>query len=135
MRRSGLIKLATGRGVLAATIAALAASGVGVAVAAIPGDGQIDACYTKVGGVVRVIDLAKNEKCNATLEKPIAWNQTGPAGAPGAAGPAGAKGEQGLAGPQGERGAPGPAGEPGPQGPEGPGRHRRHVELLRQDEQ
>ena len=100
--------------------------------AAISGDGQIDGCASKVGGVLRVIDLEKGEKCHATLERPIAWNQTGPAGAPGApgpAGPAGAKGEQGpagangekgAAGPQGEPGAPGPKGETGPQGPQGP---------------
>ena len=116
---------------MAATIAAMAASGVGVAVAAIPGDGQISGCATKVGGVLRVIDVEKGQKCHATLETPIAWNQTGPAGAPGAAGPAGptgpkgsraagANGEQGPAGPQGERGAPGPQGETGPQGPQGP---------------
>jgi hypothetical protein len=78
VRTSDLIKLATGRGVLAATIAALAASGVGVAVAAIPSNGQIDGCYSKVRGVVRVIDVSNNEKCHATLERPIAWNQTGP---------------------------------------------------------
>jgi large subunit ribosomal protein L7/L12 len=129
MRRSGLIKRATGHGVLAATIAALAASSVGVAVAAIPGDGQINGCSSKVGGVVRVIDVKKGQKCHATREKPIAWNQTGPAGAPGAPGPAGAKGEQGPAGangergpagPQGEPGAPGPKGETGPEGPQGP---------------
>jgi large subunit ribosomal protein L7/L12 len=132
MRRSGLIKIATGRGVLAATIAALAVSSVGVAVAAIPGDGQINGCLSRVGGVLRVIDLDKGEKCHATLERPIAWNQTGPAGAPGAPGPAGpagakgeqgpagANGEQGPAGPQGEPGAPGPKGETGPQGPQGP---------------
>jgi large subunit ribosomal protein L7/L12 len=132
MRRPGLIKLATGRGVLAATIAALAVSSVGVAVAAIPSDGQINGCLSKVGGVLRVIDLEKGEKCHSTLERPLAWNQTGPAGAPGAAGsagpagakgeqgPAGANGEQGPAGPEGEPGAPGPKGETGPQGPQGP---------------
>ena len=123
MRKPARIKPATGRGVLAATIAALAAGGVGVAVAAIPGGGQIDGCYSKVAGVLRVIDRAKGETCNAKLETPIGWNQTGPAGAPGAAGPAGpagAKGEQGPAGPQGERGTPGPQGDTGPQGPQGP---------------
>jgi large subunit ribosomal protein L7/L12 len=99
LRISGLIKLATGRGVLAATIAALAASGVGVAMAAIPSDGQIDGCYSKVRGTLRVIDRENGKKCSAKREIPIAWNQTGPAGAPG---------------------APGPQGETGPQGPQGP---------------
>src|SRR5262245_8453122 len=132
MRRSGLIRLARSRGVLAATIAALAASSVGIAVAAIPSDGQINGCASKVGGVLRVIDLEKGEKCSTTLERAIAWNQTGPAGAAGAAGPAGpagAKGEQGPAGADGERGpagekgepgAAGPKGETGPEGPQGP---------------
>ena len=72
------IKPATGRGVLAATIAALAAGGAGVAVAAIPGGGQIDGRYSKVAGVLRVIDRAKGETCNAKLETPIGWNQLVP---------------------------------------------------------
>jgi hypothetical protein len=97
------------------TAAALAAATT--AWAAVPSaDGQISGCYGKLGGVVRIIDLAKGEKCHATLETPITWSQTGPAGAPGPAGPPGEKGEPGPAGPpgeRGERGEPGPKGEPG----------------------
>lgn len=68
----------------------------GIAWAAIPGGGGvINACYGKVGGVVRVIDPAKNQKCLPNLELPLTWNQTGPTGAtgaPGVAGPAGPAG-------------------------------------------
>ena len=93
--------IAAGRILLAATIAALAAGGAGAAVAAIPGsDGRIDGCRSNVGGVLRVIDTQSNGKCHATLEKPIAWNQAGPAGAPGAVGPAGPAGREGRAGPR-----------------------------------
>ena len=73
---------------------------VGVATGAIPGsaDGKISACYGKVGGVVRVIDVERGEKCSTALEKPLAWN---------IAGPAGRDGPQGRPGPQGEQGLPG----------------------------
>src|SRR5262245_40598420 len=56
----------------------------GITWAAIPGDGGvISACYGKVGGVVRVIDLAKREKCLPGVELPLSWNQQGPKGDPG----------------------------------------------------
>src|SRR6476469_2163573 len=65
----------------------------GIAWAAIPGDGGvINACYGKVGGVVRVIDTAKREKCATGLESPLSWNQQGPKGDPGTPGVAGANG-------------------------------------------
>jgi hypothetical protein len=87
-------------------------------------NGVIHGCYTKVGGVVRVIDTDKDQKCSTTLEKPLAWNQKGEQGVPGPAGPkgevgpAGPTGEVGPAGPQGEVGPVGPKGEAGPAGPE-----------------
>src|SRR6476660_8014630 len=73
---------------------------VGVATGAIPGssDGKISACYGKVGGIVRVIDVDKGEKCSTALEKPLAWNVAGPAGRDGAQGPPGPQGEQGQPG-------------------------------------
>jgi hypothetical protein len=72
---------------------------VGVATGAIPGsEGKISACYGKLGGVVRVIDLERGEKCSTVLEKPLTWN---------VAGPPGRDGSQGPPGPQGERGVPG----------------------------
>jgi hypothetical protein len=59
----------------------------GITWAAIPGDGGvINACYGKVGGVVRVIDLAKREKCVTGLELPLSWNQQGQKGDPGTPG-------------------------------------------------
>ena len=73
-------------------LAAAAACGAtlligGIAWAAIPGDGGIiNACYGKVGGVVRVIDTAKREKCITGVETPISWNQQGAPGTPGAPG-------------------------------------------------
>jgi hypothetical protein len=106
-----MIKMRGGRTVLAATIAAVVAGGAGAAVAAIPGSGQIDGCYGRNGNL-RVIDTAAGGKC-ARGETPIAWSQTGPAGAPGA------KGEAGPAGPQGPKGEPGEAGPAGPQGEKG----------------
>ena len=47
----------------------------GVAYATIPGDGGvIQGCYTKVGGIVRVIDTGKGQRC-LDIEVPISWNQ------------------------------------------------------------
>ena len=94
----------------AAVVGALAATTLtgGIAWAAIPDhDGAIHGCYTKVGGVLRVIDTAKGQKCLANLEVPITWNERGPKGDPGTAGVDGAPGRQGE---------PGPAGPPGPSG-------------------
>ena len=73
---------------------------VGVATGAIPAgsDGKISACYGKVGGVVRVIDVERGEKCSTALEKPLAWNIAGPAGRDGSQGPPGPQGERGLPG-------------------------------------
>ena len=106
------------RAVIAATVVALIAAGATVAVAAIPGpDGTIDGCYTKVGGILRVIDKAKGESCHSKLETAIKWSQTGPRGPAGAPGPQGLKGD---AGPAGADGDAGPAGINGDQGPAGP---------------
>jgi len=69
----------------------------GIAWAAIPGDGGvISACYGKVGGVVRVIDTAKREKCIAGLEVPLSWNQQGQKGDPGTPGADGDDGADGV---------------------------------------
>jgi type VI secretion system secreted protein Hcp len=74
------------------TIAALgAASAVGVA--AIPSaDGTIHACVANADGAVRIIDAEGGATCTAATEKPLVWNQTGPAGPAGPAGPQGAPG-------------------------------------------
>src|SRR3954447_6540125 len=91
-----------------------------VALGAIPGSGgKIDACYTKVGGVLRVIDKAKGEACATKLETSLAWNE---AGLPGPVGPKGDKGDPGaagLAGAKGEKGDPGSAGADGTKGEKG----------------
>ena len=86
MRKRDLIAAAAG----ALTATALAG---GVAWAAIPGDGGvIRGCYTKVGGVVRVVDTAKGQACLPNLEVPLSWNQQGPKGEPGVNGGTGASG-------------------------------------------
>jgi hypothetical protein len=45
----------------------------------------IQGCYTKIGGILRVIDTAKAERCLG-IEVPISWNQKGLKGDPGASG-------------------------------------------------
>ena len=73
MRRRDLIFAASGA-LAAATLAG------GVAWATIPGDGGvIQGCYTKIGGILRVIDVAKGQKC-LEIEIPISWNQKGQKG-------------------------------------------------------
>jgi hypothetical protein len=79
MSKSHLLAAAAG----AVVTSALAG---GVAWATIPGDGGvIQGCYTKIGGILRVIDTAKAERCLG-IEVPISWNQKGLKGDPGASG-------------------------------------------------
>lgn len=94
---------------------------VGVATGTIPGgDGKINGCYGKLGGVLRVIDTEKSppDACSR-LEVPIRWNQVGPRGEVGPAGPPGAQGEPGPQGESGPSGAAGPQGPPGERGSTG----------------
>lgn len=87
------------RDLIAAAAGALAASALagGVALAAIPdGGGVISGCYLKVGGILRVIDTSKNEKCLNSFEVPISWNQKGLRGDPGANGVNGVNGTNGV---------------------------------------
>ena len=103
---------------LAAAAGAVAATALagGVAWATIPGDGGvIQGCYTKVGGILRVVDADKGQHCLG-IEAPIAWNQKGPKGDPGLRGPTG---DPGPKGPQGDRGVVGFKGQPGAQGAKG----------------
>jgi hypothetical protein len=96
--------------VAALAIAAMFAIG-GAAYAVIPSNNVIDACYTRSGGALRVID-ATVTKCGKS-ETALAWNVQGPKGDLGPQGPAG------PAGPQGPQGVAGPAGPTGPAGPAG----------------
>lgn len=95
--------------------AVLALTGVmvtaGIVMGTIPSGNIIDACYTRSGGSLRVID-ASVTKCGKS-ETSLAWNVQGPKGERGDLGPAG------PAGPAGPVGAPGPAGPAGPVGPAG----------------
>jgi hypothetical protein len=85
MLRSGrVMRWTVGLGAVIAVSAA-----VGVASGAIPGaGGKLGACYTKVGGVVRVIDTQEQppEKCVSSLEKALSFNTRAPGGPPGAPG-------------------------------------------------
>src|SRR3954454_5677080 len=104
------------------TVAVLAVGGV--AAAAIPGsNGKLDGCYTKIGGLLRVIDKSKGEACLSRLEVPISWDQAGqqgPVGPTGPAGPTGPKGDNGDPGASGAQGLQGDIGPVGPQGDRGP---------------
>ena len=105
---------------LAAVAGAIVASALagGVAWATIPGDGNvIQGCYTKIGGIVRVIDPSKGQACNSNLESPISWNQKGQKGD---TGPQGLPGKDGTNGTNGKDGAPGQNGTNGKDGAQGP---------------
>ena len=82
---------------------------VGIAYAAIPDGNTINGCYAKLGGGLRVIDTAKNQKCFGLVEVPVSWNQQGPKGD---------KGDQGIQGVKGDKGDQGIQGQQGPAGPQ-----------------
>jgi len=101
MRLTGATRVA-----LPVAVVAAVAMLVGVATGSIPGTGgKIDACYTKVGGLLRVVDKEKApvEKCTS-FEKALSWNVQGAKGDPGPPGPPGPPGDQGDPGPPGADG-------------------------------
>ena len=105
-----------GQRVLALSTMAILLTGI-IAFASIPGgNGVINGCYLKSGGL-RVIDSAEQCKSNETA---LNFNQTGPQGPQGPAGPIGPQGPQGLQGPQGTTGATGNTGYTVATGPTGP---------------
>ena len=116
-------RLGRGRraGVIALTGAMIT---VGIVTATIPSNNVIDACYSRSGGSLRVIDSTVT-KCGKN-ETSLAWNVQGvpgPKGDPGETGPqgpVGPQGEPGPQGPQGPQGLQGPQGTQGPAGPSGP---------------
>jgi hypothetical protein len=62
------------RALLGAGVLVLAAA-AGISYAAIPGgDGEIDACYGKVTGIVRIVDAEAGQTCHAN-EQAISWRQ------------------------------------------------------------
>ena len=104
--------------VLIAGLLAMFATVPGIANATIPNDGVINACYTKSGGTLHVIDRSVTN-CKSG-ETALSWDAQG---TPGPQGPVGETGATGPAGPQGAtgaQGATGPQGSTGPQGPAGP---------------
>jgi hypothetical protein len=63
----------------ALALVALAAMGVGGAVAAIPGaDGTITGCALRATGTLRVIDKEAGQACSPRLEREVSWNAAGP---------------------------------------------------------
>jgi hypothetical protein len=86
-------RFAHGRRAGALAVAALFAT-VGIATATIPNDGVINACYSRSGGSLRVID-ASVTKCGKS-ETSLAWNVQGVKGDTGAEGPAGPAGPSGT---------------------------------------
>jgi len=65
-----------------AIVGAFAAAGI--VYASIPdASGVIHGCYARIGGGLRVIDTGTGQRCNASRETPLSWNQSGPPGAPG----------------------------------------------------
>jgi hypothetical protein len=66
--------------VLAVAAGMAFSAGIGVASGAIPSsDGKINACQAKVGGFRYLRLLDSGESCHGG-EKPLSWNQKGPAG-------------------------------------------------------
>jgi type VI protein secretion system component Hcp len=117
------------RMLLSATAVLMALGALGGAAssdAAIPPT-VINACYSRLLGVLRVVTPPLSN-CLFT-EAPLSWNTQGPAGPagpqgiPGPQGPQGSQGQQGqpgATGPQGQQGAPGPQGQQGATGAQGP---------------
>jgi Lamin Tail Domain len=96
-------------------VALMALAGAAVAATQIPdGSGVIHGCRKVEGGALRVV--ARSSACRPG-EKPLKWNQQGPAGPAGATGPVGPAGPAGPAGAKGDTGTQGPAGLQGPAGP------------------
>ena len=80
---------------MAGVIVGLVAGAATVAGAAIPSAGNvIKGCYHPSSAYVRVVDTDIGQTCTST-EKPLNWNQTGPAGPAGPTGPAGPAGPAG----------------------------------------
>jgi hypothetical protein len=91
---------------LALALAGLAVlAGAAAISAATEPDGTIAACQNLRHGLLRVVD--STEACKTAKEKPLQWNERGPAGPEGPAGPAGPEGPQGPPGPEGPKGDPG----------------------------
>lgn len=88
----------------AGSLLAVGGVAIGIVYAAIPSGNTITGCYGKIGGILRVIDTAKNQKCNSALEEPISWGQIGPQGIQGTQGIQGIQGIQGLKGDTGQSG-------------------------------
>lgn len=93
------------------------AGGAAIAHAALAPNDEVQGCYDKVTGALRI-----TKRCR-TNELPISWSRHGTPGPVGPRGPQGipgAKGDTGAPGAKGATGAAGPAGAQGAAGPQGP---------------
>ena len=97
MRRTGRRPL-----MVVAIVVVLGVAASGIAYATIPNGGVINACYTRSGGSLRVVDETTT-KCKSG-ETSLAWNVAGPQGTQGLQGPQGSQGPQGVPGPAGVSG-------------------------------
>jgi hypothetical protein len=107
------------RAALGVAVGAIVGGGVagGIAYAVTPdAGGVIHACYSKLGGGLRVI----NSGHCTVLETALDWNQIGPVGPAGPQGPQGSQGPKGDPGTNGRDGQGGADGAPGSTGPQGP---------------
>jgi hypothetical protein len=111
----------------AASALALAGGGSAAALGLDASPNVYQACLQHSAGTLYNVKLNPSQppRCRRD-DKLIRFNQTGPAGAPGATGNPGPAGALGPAGPQGVKGNPGltgsqgPKGDPGVTGPQGP---------------
>ena len=73
----------------------------------------INACYSKLGGVLRVVTRRSRTVCSPSRRSAgTRWVRWGPPDHRGTTGATGAQGQTGAQGPQGDRGPAGPAGGP-----------------------
>src|SRR5689334_9576194 len=96
--------LAHNKKALGVTALAVLLVGAGSTAMAQPAATTINACVGNTGGIVRIIDPAQGQTCNAQFEHAVSWAQQGPPGPPGAQGPKGDKGDTGAPGPAGPGG-------------------------------
>jgi hypothetical protein len=108
--------------VCGAAVVALAIGGAAMALARSSDSGAAyQGCLSNVGGLIYNVKVnAPSAPACLGRDKQISWNQSGPAGAPGATGAPGPRGAAGAAGAKGAPGAAGAKGDSGAAGPVGP---------------
>jgi hypothetical protein len=113
--------------IVGATVAAVAAGGSAAALATDTSPPNVyQGCLSHIFGALYKVHVNPTSPPSClSHDTLVSWNQTGPAGSPGAkgdtgaAGPPGPQGVTGAQGPKGDTGAPGPVGGVGPKGDKG----------------